>query len=282
VSFPHAADITQPAELFSAGKIPCIIVFLMTDTARLPHDWEPAADMLADRIILITGAADGIGRGLARSCAKYGATVVMLDRNVRGLEQVYDEILAAGHPEPALYPLDLQGATPDDYATLAQTIEREFRHLHGLVHNAALLGALIPLAHFDDELWYQVMQINLNAPYLLTRACLDLMTRSGDDASIVFTSDAAGRRGKAYWGAYGVAKAGLENLMQILADELEANTPVRANSIDPGAVRTALRLIAYPGEDRSRLRAADEVLRPFLYLLSIDSRRVSGQQFSVD
>jgi NAD(P)-dependent dehydrogenase (short-subunit alcohol dehydrogenase family) len=254
----------------------------MTANHQPPRDWEPSADLLAGRIILVTGAADGIGRALARSCASHGATVVMLDRNVRGLEQVYDEILAARHPEPALYPLDLQGATPDDYATLAQTLEREFGRLHGLVHNAALLGALIPLAHFDDELWHQVMQINLHAPYLLTRACLDLMTRSGDDASIVFTSDAAGRRGKAYWGAYGIAKAGLENMMQILADELEANTPVRANSIDPGAVRTALRLIAYPAEDRSRLRTADAVLRPFLYLLSTDSRGISGRQFTVE
>jgi NAD(P)-dependent dehydrogenase (short-subunit alcohol dehydrogenase family) len=254
----------------------------MTATARLSRDWEPAENALDERIILITGAADGIGRALTRACAKHGATVVMLDRNVRGLEQTYDEIVAAGHPEPALYPLDLQGASPNDYAVLAQTVERELGRLHGLVHNAALLGALIPLLHFDDELWYQVMQINLNAPYLLTRACLDLMTRSGDDASIVFTSDAAGRRGKAYWGAYGVAKAGLENLMQILADELEANTPVRVNSIDPGAVRTALRLIAYPAEDPNRLRTPDEVLTPFLYLLSTDSKGVSGRQFTVE
>jgi len=254
----------------------------MTATAHLPNDWEPTAETLADRIILITGAADGIGRALARSCAKHGATVIMLDRNVRGLEQAYDEILAAGLREPALYPLDLQGANPDDYATLAQTVEREFGRLHGLVHNAAFLGALIPLTHFDDELWYQVLQVNLNAPYLLTRACLDLMTRSGDDASIVFTSDAAGRHGKAYWGAYGVSKAGLENLMQILADELEANTPVRANSIDPGAVHTALREIAYPAEDRNRRKSVDEVLKPFLYLLSTASTSVSGKQFSVE
>jgi NAD(P)-dependent dehydrogenase (short-subunit alcohol dehydrogenase family) len=254
----------------------------MSTPARLPADWEPAAGLLAGRIILITGAADGIGRALARACAGHGATVVMLDRNVRGLEKAYDEIVAAGLPEPALYPLNLLGAKPHDYAALASTVEREFGRLHGLVHNAALLGALIPLVHFEDELWYQVMQINLNAPYLLTRACLDLMTRSDDDASIVFTSDAAGRHGKAYWGAYGVAKAGLENLMQLVADELETNTPVRANSVDPGPVRTALRMIAYPAEDQSRLRGPEEVLRPFLYLLSPDSKGITGQQFTVE
>ena len=254
----------------------------MTATARLPHDWEPSDGTLSDRIILITGAADGIGHALSCACARHGATVIMLDRNVRGIERAYDEIVAAGHPEPALYPMDLLGAKPDDYATLAATVEREFGHLHGLVHNAALLGALIPLIHFEDELWYQVMQTNLNAPYLLTRACLDLMARSGDDASIVFTSDAVGRHGKAYWGAYGVAKAGLENLMQILADELEVNTPVRANSIDPGAVHTAMREIAYPAENRNRRKAAGEVLTPFLYLLSTHSKGITGQQFTVE
>ncbi|MEA2094263.1 MAG: SDR family oxidoreductase, partial [Pseudomonadota bacterium] len=145
---------------------------------------------------------------------------------------------------------------------------------------AALLGALTPLVHFDDELWYQVMQTNLNAPYQLTRACLELMTHS-DDASIIFSSDATGRRGKAYWGAYAISKAGVENMMQILAEELESNTNIRVNSIDPGAVRTTLRIIAYPAEDRSRLRSPDEVVNPFLYLLGPDSKGVNGQQFAV-
>jgi NAD(P)-dependent dehydrogenase (short-subunit alcohol dehydrogenase family) len=252
----------------------------MTATDQLPPGWEPADDALAGRTVLITGAADGIGHALSRACARHGATVVMLDRNVRGIERAYDEIVAAGHPEPALYPMDLRGATPGDYTMLAHTLAREFGALHGLVHNAAMLGALTPLAHMDDELWYQVMQINLNAPYHLTRVCLDLMTGS-DDASVIFTSDAVGRRGKAYWGAYGIAKAGLENMMQILADELETNTPVRVNSVDPGAVRTALRLTAYPAEDPSRLRAPDAVVRPFLFLLCADSKGITGRQFTV-
>jgi NAD(P)-dependent dehydrogenase (short-subunit alcohol dehydrogenase family) len=269
-------------QVFSTGKIPCIISALMTTTHQLPPEWKPADDALAGRVILITGAADGIGHALSCACARHGATVVMLDRNVRGIERAYDEIVAAGHPEPALYPMDLLGAKPGDYAALAQTLEREFGRLHGLVHNAAMLGALTPMAHMDDDLWYQVMQINLNAPYHLTRACLELMTRCEDDASLIFTSDAVGRRGKAYWGAYGISKAGLENMMQILADELEVNTPVRVNSVDPGAVRTALRQLAYPAEDRSRLNAADAVLRPFLFLMCADSKGITGRQFTVE
>jgi NAD(P)-dependent dehydrogenase (short-subunit alcohol dehydrogenase family) len=243
------------------------------------HDWIPPADLLANRIVLVTGAANGIGRALTIAMAAHGATVIMLDRDVHGLERVYDEIVSAGHPEPAIYPLDLQGAGPDDYTQLADTLEKEFRRLDGLVHNAAQLGALVPFTNFEHELWFQTLQANLNAPYLLTMACLGLLNQS-DDASIIFTADAAGRHGKAYWGAYAVSKAGLECFMQVLADELESNTPVRANSIDPGPVRTVLRTIAYPAEDRESLNKPEDVIRPFLYLAGPDSKGVTGQQFT--
>jgi len=247
-----------------------------------PHlaDWEPATDLLQDRIILVTGAASGIGRALVGGCAAHGATVILLDRDVHGMEQAYDAIVAAGDPEPAIYPMDLQGATPDDYSALADVLAREFGRLDGLVHNAAQLGALVPFANFEHELWFQTLQTNLNAPYLLTMACLGLLN-SSRDASLLFTSDAVGRRGKAYWGAYAVSKAGLECFMQVLADELQANTPVRANSIDPGPVRSALRKLAYPAEDNSTLPAPEDVIKPFLYLLGPDSKGLTGRQFSV-
>jgi len=242
-------------------------------------DWHPAPELLHDRVILITGAANGIGRAVAGAGAAHGASVILLDRDVRALEQAYDEITAAGHPEPALYPLDLKGATPDDYATLAETIAKEFGHLDGLVHNAAHLGALVPFANFEHKLWFETLQINLNAPYLLTMACLDLLQQSRD-ASIVFASDSVGRQGKAYWGAYAVSKAGTEGFMQILADELEANTSIRVNSMDPGPVRTALRLMAYPYEDRDALPLPVDVVKPFLFLLGPDSKGITGQQLS--
>jgi len=244
------------------------------------HNWHPDPGLLQDRVILITGAASGIGRATADACAELGASVILLDRDVRALEQAYDEITAAGHPEPALYPMDLKGATPDDYISLAETLAKEFRHLDGLVHNAAHLGALVPFANFEHELWFETLQINLNAPYLLTTACLGLLQQSRD-ASIVFASDAVGRHGKAYWGAYAVSKAGAEGFMQVLADELEANTPIRVNSLDPGPVRTALRRMAYPYEDRNSLPAPADVVKPFLFLLGPDSRGITGQQLSV-
>ncbi len=253
----------------------------MTQATKSLADWQPAPDLLAGRIILLTGAANGIGRALAEGLAAHGASLVLLDKDVHGLEYAYDAIMAAGNPEPALYPMDLQGATPEDYAELADTLDREFGRLDGLIHDAAELGALVPVSNFTADLWFRTVQVNLNAPCLLTMACLGLLNKSSD-ASIIFTSDSVGRHGKAYWGAYGVAKAGIENFMQTLADELEDNTPIRVNSLDPGAVFTGLRRIAYPAESREGLREPADVVKPFLYLASAGSKGITGQQLSID
>ena len=251
----------------------------MNNKPASPGAWLPAPDLLQHRVILVTGAANGIGKAVVKDMAAHGATTVLLDRDVKGLEQTYDEIVSAGHPQPAIYPMDLQGAVPDDYTQLAATLAQEFEQLDGLVHNAAQLGALVPFANFEHDLWFQTLQTNLNDPYLITMACLGLLNAS-KDASVVFISDAVGRHGKAYWGAYAVSKAGLEAFMQILADELEANTTIRVNSIDPGPVRTALRRTAYPAEKSDNLNKPEDITRPILYLAGPDSRGLTGQQFS--
>ena len=247
---------------------------------QIPEDWHAPDNYFQDRVILITGAGSGIGAAVSRACASRGATVILLDKIVRNLEQVYDSIEAAGDPQPAIYPINFEGAAEKDYLDLAATVEKEFGRLDGLLHNAAMLGALVPLAHFETELWYKIMQINLNAPYLLTRNCLALLMQS-DDASVVFNSDKVGRQGKAYWGAYGTTKAAMENFMQVLADEMETNTSVRANSLDPGPVATTLRSLAYPGENPEKMAKPDDVVRPFLYLLGHASKGITGQQFEV-
>ena len=247
----------------------------MSETMK---DYQAKADLLTDRIILISGAGDGIGAAAAKSCAAHGATVILLGRTTRKLEAVYDAIEAAGHPQAAIYPMNLEGAAPKDYEDLANTIEKEFGRLDGLLHNAALLGTLTPLGQYDVEQWSKVMQVNLNAPFLMTQACLDLLKKS-DDASVLFTSSSVGRKGRAYWGAYGISKAANENMMQIWADELESNTPVRVNSINPGAVRTGMRTRAYPGEDPNTLPKPDAILATYLYLLGPDSKGVTGRQF---
>ena len=243
-------------------------------------DYQPAADLLKDRVILVTGAGDGIGRAVARRLAGHGATTVLLGRTIRKLEQVYDDIERAGGPKPAIYPMNLEGATPKDYADLARVLDTEFGRLDGLLHNAALFEGLTPIANYDIELWYRILQVNLNAPFLLTQAVLGLLNHSAD-ASVVFTADRVGDEGRAYWGAYAVAKGGAQTLMKLLASELEANTPIRVNSIEPGRVRTELTMRAYPGRDPAEWAKPEDILATYLYLLGPDSQGVTGRTFHI-
>jgi len=244
-------------------------------------DYTPPKDLLAGRTILVTGAGEGIGRALAKSFAAHGATVVLLGPALELLEAVYDEIESAGGPQPAIYPINFEGASDHDYQHLAETLERELGHLDGLVHNAAQLRLLSRIDDYDVATWYQVLQVNLNAPFMLTQACLPLLRKS-PEAAIVFVSDRVGRKGRAYWGAYGVSKFGLEGLMQTLADELESHTHIRVNSIDTGPCRTNLRAHAYPGEDPQTVKPPEAVLPLFLWLLGPEGRSTHGQALSVD
>ncbi len=244
--------------------------------AAIPTHYQPAADLLRDRTILITGAGDGIGRAAALSCAAHGATVILLGKTIAKLEAVYDEIETAGFPQPAIYPLKLGGATWQDYETLRDTLEEEFGHLDGLLHNAGILGQRKSILDTTEADWNEVLQVNLTSNFLLTKALLPLLQKSAD-ASIVFTSSGVGRKGKAYWGAYAVSKFGVEGLSQILADELDSTTPIRVNCINPGATNTAMRRIAYPAESPSVNPFAEQIMPAYLYLLGPDSKGVTGQ-----
>ena len=232
---------------------------------------------LDDKIILITGAGDGIGKAVALDCAKRGATIILLGKTIHKLEAVYDEIVAKGGTEPAIYPMDLSGAAADDYDDLRDNIEKEFSHIDALFNNAGWLGASTPMDIFDAELWYRVMQVNLNAPFLLTKACLPLIKKSAQGA-IVFTADG---KTSAYWGAYGVAKAGQQTLMTILADEVEERGIV-VNAFDPGPVRTNFRTRAYPAEDAREMNKPEDVSAYFVYLISGDCDGVVGKTFTLD
>ncbi len=239
-------------------------------------NYKPAPDLLAGRVVLVTGAGSGIGAEAARTYAAHGATVILLGRGIRKLEAVYDAIEQAGHPQAAIYPMNLEGAALKDYGDLADTVEKEFGRLDGILHNAANMGVLTPLGQYGMEMWQRVMQVNLNARYMLTRSTLDLLKQS-EDASVIFTSSEVGRRGRAYWGAYGISNAAVENMMEIWADELETNTRIRVNSLDPGAVRTTMRAKAYPGEDPNTLPLPSAIMDAYLYLMGPDSKGVTGQ-----
>ncbi len=246
---------------------------------QIPSDYQATPRLLADRRILVTGAGDGIGRAVSLALAGHGATVILLGRTVHKLEAVYDQIIDAGGPQPALYPLNLAGAAPDDYQQLATRVEAELGGLEGLVHNAGILGSLSPLLHYDETEWMEVMQVNVNGAFFLTRACLPLLERAAD-ASILFTSSNVGFHGRAYWGAYAVSKFASEGLMQVLAEEVEASGTLRVNSFNPGRVRTNMRAAAYPAEDPQSLLAPEEIVMPYLYLLGPDSRGINGQAYS--
>ncbi len=241
-------------------------------------DYQPSPDLLRDRTILVTGAGDGIGRTIAKACAEHGATVVLLGKTVRKLEATYDEIEQAGWPQAAIYPMNLEGASPADFDQLADTLGSNFGRLDGLLHNAALLPYLSRLKDHEVDDWMKVIQVNLNAPFMLTQSCLDLLQKS-DDASVIFTSDAAGIEAKPFWGAYGVSKYGVEGLARTWAQEL-ARTPVRVNLVDPGPTLTALRKRVFPGEDNSRVKSPESLVSLYLWLLGPDSRGIRGERFS--
>lgn len=239
------------------------------------QSYQAANDALKDKVILVTGAGDGIGKEAALTYASHGATVILLGKTVSKLTAVYDEIIAAGGKEPAIIPLDLKGATAKHYRDMASTIQAEFGKLDGLLHNAGILGVLSPFEHIDLPTWNDIMQVNVTAAMLISQALIPVLKRS-ESASIVFTSSGVGRKGRAFWGPYAVSKFATEGLMQIMADEFD-NTTVRVNCINPGATRTKMRSRAYPGEDVSLLKTPADLMWLYLYLMSDDSKDVNGQ-----
>lgn len=240
--------------------------------------YQPPADCLSGKTILITGAGAGIGKTLALQCAKFGATVILLGRKVEKLEAVYDQIEALGKQQAAIVPLDLNDATQQHYHELAETIKREYGKLDGLVHNASQLGALGPFQQIEKSTWDEVIQTNVTAQFLLTKALIPVLELARR-ATTIFTTSGVGNQGRAYWGAYSISKFATEGMMQVLADEYK-NTGLRFNAINPGATRTAMRARAYPAEDSTLLKTAQEIMPSYLYLLSDDSKDVTGQRLN--
>ena len=241
-------------------------------------EYQAAKDLLINKTILITGAGDGIGRAAAISFAKHGATVILLGKTVNKLEAVYDQIVQEGYPKPAIIPLDLKGATEQNYVDMAETIEAQFGHLDGALHNASLLGVLGPFEHISMDSVKEVMQVNVIAEIMMTRALLPIMKKA-PKASLVFTSSGVGRQGRAFWGEYAISKFATEGMMQAIADEYEGSS-LRVNSINPGATRTGMRANAYPAENPSTLKEPEDIMATYLYLMGDDSAEVNGQQLN--
>lgn len=231
-------------------------------------DWRsytPEKNQFSDKIILVTGAAAGIGRAVTLALAEQGATVLMLDKKARHLEKLFDQVVERGWAEPVILPIDLMEVTPETATTLAQSVYDDIGKLDGILHNAAELGSPSPMDQYDMDYWNQVLHTNLQAPYLLTRALLPVL-KQDYSTNVLFTSADVGRQAAAYWGAYSIAYAGLEAQMKIWAEELENVSNVKVNSIDPGPVRTTLRRRSHPGESQQSLVTPADIAPAYLKL----------------
>lgn len=240
-------------------------------------NYKPNPNLLKDRVILVTGCGDGIGRAAAINFALHGATVVLHGRKLTKLEVIYDEIESLGAPQPAILPLQLSTASAHDYEMLVDTLDKQFGRLDGILHNAGILGERVDLADYTVSVWDDVMNVNLRAPFVLTQALLPLLKRA-EHASVVFTSSSVGREARAQWGAYSVSKFGIEALSRIFALEMP-NSSVRFNCINPGGTRTAMRAQAYPQEDPKTLPTPEDIMPAYLYLMGDDSIGITGQTF---
>lgn len=241
---------------------------------RLPEGWAAEPGSLAGRVVLVTGAYGGLGSAVARAASRAGATVVITGRRKRQLEQLYDAMVSEGLPEPVIHPLDMEVATPRDYEALADGLERDFGRLDGIVHAAVSFKELTPLAVHKPDDWLRAMHVNVSAPFALTQACMSLLSRASD-SSVVFVLDNPELVQRAHWGAYGVSKAALERLVEILHQETE-QSPLRAHALLPAPMRTTLRRAAYFGEDTMIHPLPDAAAQAALYLLGEQGKVARG------
>ncbi len=240
--------------------------------------YAPAPDLLQDRVILITGAGGGLGSALAEACAGLGACVILVGRTVSKLETVYDRIVAAGATQPAILPMNLMTATWGEYEALVASLEQNFGRLDGMVHAAAHFKGFTRLEDLEPREWLDGLQVNLTAPYTLTRLCLPLLRKS-QDASVIQIADEAGRRLRAFNGIYGISKRAADALIGSFALELKHEKNLRFNSVDPGPMRTALRARGYAAEVIQDIALPQTRLARLLWLLGPDGRGVSGEAF---
>lgn len=239
-------------------------------------DYLPRPDLLAGRVILVTGASAGLGRAASLAYARHGATVALLARDAARLEAVYDEIVAGGGPEPAMFPYDLAAADDRSLEVLAGTLAHHLKRLDGVLHSAHHFYSLTPLELQSMDQWQVLMRVNLIAPFALTRACMPWL-RQAADASVIFTGETHGHHPGAYWGGYAVSKSGLETLTRIWADELGMEGNLRINTLIPGQVATSLRARTHPGLAPETLPSVDDLMPWYLYLMGLDGRAMHGQ-----
>ncbi len=239
--------------------------------------YQPRQDLLKGKTILITGAGDGIGREAALTYSRFGARLILVGRTKHKLDAVSQEITDLTGKSAEVYLLDLLTATSEECHSLANLITKNHSHLDGVLHNAGLLGVVAPIVEQPIQLWHDVMQVNVNATFMLTQALLPLLLKA-PASSLVFTSSSVGKQGRIGWGAYAVSKFATEGLMQVLAEEYK-QTNLRVNCINPGGTRTSMRASAFPDEDSQKLKTPAEIMPIYIYLMGDDSLRKTGTSY---
>lgn len=243
--------------------------------ASLPVGYKPTADLLKHRVALVTGAGQGLGKVAALCFAQHGASVILHGRNVPKLEAVYDEIVDAGFPQPAIMPMDYSKVTQAELDAFTQSIHTTFGRLDVVFHGASHFVSCMPLPMQDLDTWQQHLRVNLAVPAALTKACMPILKRAAD-ASVIFLTETHAVEPKAFWGAFSASKSALSNLAAIWADEMEGQAKVRFNLCLPGPVASPMRNKSHPGELASQLRTMESLARYFLYLAGLDSVLLSG------
>ncbi len=245
----------------------------------IPKNYLTKQETLAHKIILVTGAEQGFGRAISLDLARSGARVILLGRDMLALEKLYDKIIHCNYPEPVIHAFDFIGAKEKHYLEIGLAIKKEFSKLDGIVHNAATLGVLTSIEQYDTKTWYETMQTNLNAPFMLTKYCLPLLKKS-KDARILFISDNISIKPDAYWGAYGVSKSGLNAFAQVLTQELNYST-IKVNIFIPPAMHTNLRAHSHPAENKNKIARVEKISPAIVYLMSAQSQHLNGEKLKV-
>ena len=246
----------------------------------LQSERGPSRDRLTDSVVLVTGAASDVGRAVALSCAREGASVLLLDKHRKELDTVYDEILAMGLAEPVGIQETLNTLDHDRASALAEQIQDLFGRVDAVIHAAVEAAPLAPLEHFPPEAWNRVLHALITAPWILNRALLPLL-RSVSSPRIVFTTGEAGRIPRAYFGATAIAWSAIDSMAAVLVEEFEHNESIRVFSIDPGEIDTASRTRWYPGQNPGTLPGPEDIADAYVFLASSECDNFTGPRCKV-
>ena len=234
--------------------------------------------MMEGKTILITGANRGIGKSLAKNFSNIGANIILLGKNEDSLNEVYDEIISCTKTKPLIIESDLNLLDLDGAHQIKKAIVNQYGVLDGLIYNAAKLGKMTSIEDYEDGLWKEIINTNLNSSFLIYKELIPIL-KAAPSGRIIFTSSGVAEVGKAYWGAYSVSKFAVKGLAEVIRDELDSTSNIKVFNYDPGATKTSMRASAYPGEDPNNLKDPDKLFSDYLWFFSEESQNSTQHYF---